>query len=119
MSAFDFTSTRAQAARLMSRFGRAAILRRWTIGVNADGSLSASTSQDFPVTAVDIGHDEGERDGRPASLARTIYVLSTAATPALDDSLVIDGEAFGIFETRRIAPDAAGPIWACRVGAKP
>lgn len=108
-----FSSTFANVDRLMTRYGRAATLRRRTV---TDASTWPPTTQttNYSLTICEIVSDHKPMGGEPASAeGRKVYVLSDIAIAMATDALVIDGVEHGIVMVRRLAPAGDVPLFEC------
>lgn len=112
MTAYDYALIAATAARLLTRFGRALVLRS-KIRIAGDDWDPVHGQVDVPVIGVVTPYTLAERgDLIPAGDEKAI--LTGSATPDVGQKLVDGDIEMEIVNVEKIAPGDTTLIWICQ-----
>lgn len=107
--AFNYTSSKATAERLIAQFGQAATLRRVTVsgGSAFDPASGTPTTTNHAVTLVELEFTRAEVANGLVERGDKKLLLSTAGltvTPDLSDKIVMGSTVYAIHDIRPLNP---------------
>src|SRR6056297_1781780 len=102
--AYDYSSLKETADRLIARFGKSATLVTLTnSGTDYDPTVTESTTA---ITLVEIGYSLTNRNESLVQVGDKIFLVQAAAEPATDDKIRLDGADDNMVDTQPLSPGA-------------
>ena len=115
---YDYPKLQATATRLLTKYGQAATLTRWTKGAYNDDTLTTGTgsSADLAVTVVEWDFTARERDGTLIRAEDKRFILGGADdAPKLNDKLKVGGVEWEVISVEETNPGGTVLLYVLHV----
>jgi len=113
--AYDYSSLKETADRLIARFGKSATLVTLTnSGTDYDPTVTESTTA---ITLVEIGYSLTNRNESLVQVGDKIFLVQAAAEPATDDKIRLDGADYNMVDAQPLSPGATVMLYEVQARA--
>jgi hypothetical protein len=105
VATFDYTRTRANAERLIARFGQTGAIRRTTS--DGDPFNPTMTTTDYPCTLAVLDYNKRDIDGTLIQKTDQMVYVSTAGltiSPETTDRLIVGGAVLTVVNVKPLSP---------------